>query len=149
MLSGFEHLLLDEGQIVLAMDRPIISSGLKLARVKPTDLPCLLVQRMTRLRCVDRSVEPYLYIAMSTERFRRHLLGGQTGTQLPHVSGTTIASFVVPLPPPAEQRRITAEVDRRLSIVREVEVEVDASLQRAQALRQAVLTSILSREPGS
>lgn len=46
-------------------------------------------------------------------------------------------SFVVP--PLAEQHRIVAEVDRRLSIVREVESEVDANLKRAQALRQAVL----------
>lgn len=46
----------------------------------------------------------------------------------------------VAAPPLAEQRRIGAEVDRRLSIVREVEAEVDANLKRAQALRQAVLT---------
>ena len=44
-----------------------------------------------------------------------------------------------PLPPLAEQHRIVAEVDRRLSIVREVEAEVDANLKRAQALRQAIL----------
>jgi type I restriction enzyme S subunit len=37
------------------------------------------------------------------------------------------------------QRRIVAEVDRRLSIVCEVEAEVDSNLKRAQALRQAVL----------
>ncbi len=46
----------------------------------------------------------------------------------------------LPLPPLPEQHRIVAEVDRRLSIVREVESEVDANLKRAQALRQAVLT---------
>lgn len=82
---------------------------------------------------------------MSTERFRRHLLGGQTGTQLPHVSGATIASFVVPLPPPDEQRRIVSEVDRRLSIVRELEAEVDTNLRRAQTFRQAVLTNFLAK----
>ena len=37
------------------------------------------------------------------------------------------------------QIRIVAEVDRRLSIVREVEAEVDTNLKRAQALRQATL----------
>ncbi|MBK6864779.1 MAG: hypothetical protein IPG91_15140 [Ideonella sp.] len=37
------------------------------------------------------------------------------------------------------QASTVAEVDRRLSIVREVEAEVDANLKRAQALRQAVL----------
>ena len=37
------------------------------------------------------------------------------------------------------QHRIVAEVDRRLSIVRDVEAEVDANLRRAQALRQSTL----------
>ena len=44
------------------------------------------------------------------------------------------------LPPVEQQRKIVAEVDRHLSIIREVEAEVDANLQRAQALRQAVLS---------
>jgi hypothetical protein len=39
----------------------------------------------------------------------------------------------------AGQRRIVAVVDRRLSIVREVQAEVDANLTRAQALRLALL----------
>ena len=45
----------------------------------------------------------------------------------------------IPVPPLAEQARIVAEVDRHLSIVREVETEVDTNLKRAQALRQATL----------
>ncbi len=51
-----------------------------------------------------------------------------------------LASVRLPLPPLAEQRRIVAEVDRRLSVIREVEAEVNANLQRAQALRQSVLS---------
>ena len=49
-------------------------------------------------------------------------------------------SASIALPPLAEQARIVAEVDRHLSIIREVEVEVDANLKRAQALRQATLS---------
>jgi len=52
-----------------------------------------------------------------------------------------IRQLVFALPPLAEQARIVAEVDRRLSIIREVEADVDANLLRAQALRQATLRS--------
>ena len=48
----------------------------------------------------------------------------------------------IPLPPLAEQERIVAEVDRRLSLILEVQAEVDANLKRAQALRQSVLQSV-------
>ncbi|RMF23816.1 MAG: type I site-specific deoxyribonuclease, partial [Bacteroidetes bacterium] len=45
----------------------------------------------------------------------------------------------IPLPPPAEQRRIVAEVERRLSVAREAEKAVEANLKRIARLRQAIL----------
>ena len=70
---------------------------------------------------------------------------GKQTTNLASINMTKLSAFPVPAPPPAEQRRIVAEVDRRLSIVREVEAEVDANLKRAQALRQAVLARAFGR----
>jgi type I restriction enzyme S subunit len=52
-----------------------------------------------------------------------------------------IRNFDIPLPPLDEQRRIVAEVERRLSVVREVESAVEVGLVRAGRLRQAVLRS--------
>lgn len=43
------------------------------------------------------------------------------------------------LPPFAEQVRIVAEVERRLSIVEKVEASVIAGLKRAERLRQGIL----------
>lgn len=45
----------------------------------------------------------------------------------------------VALPPLAEQTRIVAEVERRLSVVEELEAVVTSNLQRATRLRQAIL----------
>lgn len=71
---------------------------------------------------------------------RQEIEGVSSSTSGLHTLSTgKVARLPIPVPPVIEQHRIVAEVDRRLSIVREVEAEVDANLKRAQALRQAVL----------
>lgn len=57
---------------------------------------------------------------------------------------STCRKLPIPIPPLAEQARIVAEVDRHLSIIHGVEAEVDTNLQRAQALRQAILAKFFS-----
>lgn len=77
--------------------------------------------------------------------FRAHVrLGlfrrlGSITTNIGHLTLEKFKAAPFPLPPLPEQHRIVAEVDRRLSIVREVEAEVESNLKRAQALRQAIL----------
>ena len=51
----------------------------------------------------------------------------------------TLYDVAVPLPPLAEQKRIVAELERRLSVVDNLEQVVKANLKRAERLRQAVL----------
>jgi type I restriction enzyme, S subunit len=60
------------------------------------------------------------------------------------VKGVNIADVrlcPVPLPPLDEQKRIVADVERRMSVVGDVESAVDAGLIRAARLRQSVLKS--------
>jgi type I restriction enzyme S subunit len=61
----------------------------------------------------------------------------QTGQA--NVNGTKLQAFILPLPPLAEQHRITAEVDRLLSVADQTETAVRALLVRGGRLRQAVL----------
>ena len=53
-------------------------------------------------------------------------------------------SLPIPLPPLAEQRRIVAEVERRLSIIQQAEGTVEASLKRAERLQQSILKQAFS-----
>lgn len=61
------------------------------------------------------------------------------GSGQPFVNQRMLNETAVPLPPLAEQQRIVAEVERRLSVVDELETAVAANLKRAERLRQAIL----------
>ena len=49
------------------------------------------------------------------------------------------SSLAIPMPPLAEQTRIVAEVERRLSVIEEQEAAVAVNLKRAARLRQSIL----------
>ena len=55
-----------------------------------------------------------------------------------------LSDLVVSLPPLAEQHRIVAEVERRLSVIQQAESAVEASLTRAERLRQSILKQAFS-----
>jgi type I restriction enzyme S subunit len=50
-----------------------------------------------------------------------------------------VRSASVAIPPFPEQHRIVAEAERRLSVIDELEMQVEANLKRAERLRQAIL----------
>jgi type I restriction enzyme S subunit len=61
-----------------------------------------------------------------------------------NISMSVLSTLPVPLPPLAEQERIVAEVERRLSVIEELAALVAANLQRATRLRQSLLHSAFS-----
>jgi type I restriction enzyme, S subunit len=64
---------------------------------------------------------------------------GKQTTNLASINLTKLSALPVPLPPTKEQQRIVAEVDRRLSVIDELEATVEADLKRADRLRQSIL----------
>lgn len=77
--------------------------------------------------------------------FRSHLYSGvfrkfgSITTNIGHLTLNRFKAVWFPLPPLAEQHRIVAEADRRLSVIRVAEAQVTANLARAQRLRQSIL----------
>jgi type I restriction enzyme S subunit len=66
------------------------------------------------------------------------------GSNVPQINHKDIEPLVVPLPPLAEQQAVVPEVERRLSVIDELEATVEANLTRADRLRQSVLSQAFS-----
>jgi type I restriction enzyme S subunit len=136
--------------------------GLAQSRLWPAGTLCITIAAniaetgiLTMPACFPDSVVGFLSNDSALTRFveyfmrtaREDLERFAPATAQKNINLATLERVMVPTPGPAERSRIVAEVDRRLSIVRGVEADVDANLKRAQALRQAVLARAFSGEP--
>lgn len=103
------------------MDRPVISTGLKLARVSAGDLPALLVQRVARIRTSAEVTSDYLFHMLSESGFQSALLSGQVGTQLPHITLKSIKEYQVPVPTPTVQMELVGATRATLELIERLE----------------------------
>jgi type I restriction enzyme S subunit len=81
----------------------------------------------------------YLNIVFSSPDYQQQIAGASGSTAQPHFYLGDLRALAIPLPPFLEQQRIVADVDRRLSVIDELELVVNTNLQRATRLRQAIL----------
>jgi type I restriction enzyme S subunit len=86
----------------------------------------------------------YFVHAINSDVVKPQILDITKGVAQMKVSLGRFETIAIPLPPLAEQTRIVAEVERRLTMVEELEAVVTLNLQRATRLRQAVLQKAFS-----
>ncbi len=110
MLMGLDKFWLKSFDIVVAMDRPWVTSGLKWSYIKSKDPKSLLVQRVARIRTKDSSkiFQVFLRYLIGSNYFSNYVKPIVTGVNVPHISGTQIGNFIIPIPPITFQKKIAA-----------------------------------------
>jgi type I restriction enzyme S subunit len=88
----------------------------------------------------------YLVIALRSEPLQAQMMRHVRASSQPDLGLEYIRKLEIPLPPLAEQHRIVEEVERRLSVVEEMEKTVAHGLKRAERLRQAILRKAFAGE---
>ncbi|MEP7137700.1 MAG: restriction endonuclease subunit S [Chloroflexota bacterium] len=137
--SEYSTYALQEGDLVLAMDRPWVKAGLKYAMISKSDLPSLLVQRTACLRSGKNLINPFLRYIIRSQNFIKHILGVQTGIGVPHISGGQIKDFEFHLPPLAEQRAIVARLDVLSGETKKLEGIYEQKIDALEELKKSVL----------
>ncbi|HHP5355567.1 restriction endonuclease subunit S [Aeromonas veronii] len=139
-LNNLEKYYLADGDFVIALDRTWVSSGLKVAEVTPSDLPCLLVQRVARIRAKATLEQSLLRQYFSGHKFEQHVKSVQTATAVPHISPNDIKEFTVSLPPILEQKKIAQILSTWDKAISTTEQLLANSQQQKKALMHQLLT---------
>jgi len=140
----YPELILRGGDIVIALNRPIIDQKLKIAQLTEQDLPAILYQRVGRLAAVSSEIGRYFFYVAQSEFILKHVRARLQGTDQPYLNTSLVPTIPVPLPPFAEQARIVAEVERRLSVIETLQATAATSFQRVTHLRQSILERAFS-----
>ena len=142
-LSDYE---LAEGDLVLGMDRPFIGTGIRVATVTESDLPCLLVQRVARIRATEHSDARYIRLLMESDTFVTHLTPVFTGVSVPHVSAEQILSFRAPLPSRDAQQTIATHLERRRADLSDAADLLATQINLLKERRHALMTAAVTGE---
>jgi type I restriction enzyme S subunit len=140
------HIEIKVGDFLMTRKGPRKRAGVA-CLVRSTRSRLMVCDTVYRFRCDESRVVPgYLELALNSpsvvEAIDRQKAGiNESGVSLTH---DKLGGVPIPLPTVAEQTRIVAELERRLSVVEELATMVSANLVRAARLRQSVLQKVFS-----
>jgi type I restriction enzyme S subunit len=137
--NEFKRFALAEGDIVLSLDRPLITTGLKVACIRRSDLPCLLLQRVAKVVPRHDQLDPlYFLLWLNSSEFVDSIDPGRSNG-VPHISTRQVERLPFVLPALAEQRRIVSKVNKLMTLVTELETQLVAARAMAAKLLNAIV----------
>lgn len=142
--DGLDDYVLAPGDLVVGLDRPMIKEGLRVARISQEDCPCMLLQRVAAVKGTDVLSTDYLFYLLSSQFFLAHFEPETTGVSVPHISTGQIDSFVVPIPPPAEQVDIVAFLSTELAAFQQLIEESLRSIELLKERRSALISAAVT-----
>jgi type I restriction enzyme S subunit len=122
----------ERGDLLVSKD-----GTLGVTRIVRTDERFSIFVSVALIKPVSTEFSEFLGHALSSQQVQSRMIPKGIGLQ--HIHLEDLRKVTLPIPPLDEQGSIVEEVERRLSVVDEVEAQVDANLKRAARLRQGIL----------
>jgi type I restriction enzyme S subunit len=144
--NDFNKFQLQENDIVLAMDRPWVNAGLKIAKISKSELPALLVQRTASIRAKSSIDSSFLFYMLKSKRFMQYLIGVQTGIGVPHISGQQILDFDFYKPATKEQQTFVNNFEALNAETQKLEAVYQQKIANLEELKKSILKKAFTGE---
>lgn len=118
-LAKYPDLILKEGDIVLALNRPVTNGQLKIAKLSAKDSPSILYQRVGKLVISENADSGFIY-QLCLIYIKIHVNKQSLGSDQPFISSTSLYKETVYLPQQSEQQKIAdflTTVDKKIASI--------------------------------
>lgn len=138
--DGLEKYILNGGDILIAMDGSLV--GKSFGMIAESDLPAILGQRVTRVRCSE--IDPrFVFHIIASGTLEAMVDKKKTAGAVPHVSLKDIQAIEIPIPSLATQRKVVDILDRfdalTTSLADGIPAEIEARRQQYEYYRDRLL----------
>ena len=132
------------GDIVFGMDRPWISNGARVAEISNDDMPCLLLQRVARIRANHLAYQSFIKLCLASNEFRAYVEADLTGVSVPHISPEQIKNFIIRDLCYEEQVSVTTDALNKLEKLRIIEQTALNAIELIQERRTALISAAVT-----
>ena len=145
-LAIHKRYIVNTGDIVLALTRPYISTGLKVSICPESYNNSLLNQRVAMIKPNQNYCnKDYCYLFLRSDfvllRYKEEFY---FKSQQPNLKKEHVTHLLLPLPPLPEQKAIVAKVEKVLALCDQMETQITASQTYSKQLMQSVLKESFS-----
>lgn len=132
------------GDVVLGMDRPWISSGIRVAVLTEIDTPSLLLQRVCRISPRKTLDKGFMTLLLRSKKFLGYFEPIMTGVSVPHISPDQVRSFRFSFVSVSEQKRRYEEAALVNAKIEICITQTEYSIDRLKEYRSALITSAVT-----
>lgn len=139
-----ESFFLKENDLVVGLDRPWISDGTRVAFIAKKDLPCLLLQRVCRIRTRCNFDIRWIYYWLSGSSFKDSLSTETTGISVPHISTKQIEQFIVAFPNLLEQTQVCNYLDAKCAEIDGLIAKKEQLVKELESYKKSLIYEVVT-----
>jgi type I restriction enzyme S subunit len=140
-IDKYNHLVIQENDILLALNRPITNGRLKFAMAKKADGLSILYQRVGKIIFTSQAYDKKYAFHLLFKFIKQFVEESAVGTDQPFISTTNLKKYKLPLPPKLEEQKAIAQV------LSDIDTEIAALEKRrakTQAIKQGMMQELLT-----
>jgi type I restriction enzyme S subunit len=140
-IQEYNNFLLNAGDCVIALTRPLLDRKLKIAKIEKKDSPALLNQRVGKIQVEGNNSIDFIYYIFQKNEVINNLLQSMVGTDPPNLSNRGIYNIDIAVPSnKQEQTAIATVLSEMDSELESLEKKRDKYLMIKQGMMQQLLT---------
>lgn len=100
---------------------------------------CCFQNTLLRVRSKDDVSPQFLAVVLQHSALSGAFGRAAPGVGIHHLGASRLSAWPVPVPPPDEQERVVADVERRVSVIESMGATIEQAVRRSTSLRRSIL----------